>query len=385
MSGAKILCLLPSMVDTRVARRIDMLKRGGFEVEAAAFERHQRTGRAPDCPIRRLGRIPPRRYWSRIPRLLRAAAPVREAIRRNDIVFAFSPDLAGLALVAGAGLNRPMALEVADIYGVQVAPGWPGRAVRWLERRAVRHCRLLSLTSEGYRAYYRDWLGADAPIIIMENKLDPEFVRSVNGPGNGAASHSPDGDKAADDAPAAGGPLRIGWFGRLRDEWTLQVLDELTRAAPARFAAVLSGTVSPYVKNFDRRVADNPGLVYRGPFDRYPDSLPELYGGVDLVMNCYPPEIPSGWAQHNRYYEACLFGRPLIARAGCYDAAEVRRRDVGMVIDAARPAEAAAVIAAVSPDDLARWRRNAAALAPQVYAAIEEPDVLLKALSELAQ
>lgn len=380
MSGVKILCLLPSMVDTRVARRIDMLKRGGFEVEAAAFERHQRTGRAPDCPIRRLGRIPPRRYWSRIPRLLRAAPQVRQAIRRNDVVFAFSPDLAGLGLVAGAGLNRPMALEVADIYGVQVASGWPGRAVRWLERRAVRHCRLLSLTSEGYRAYYREWLGAEAPIIIMENKLDPEFVRSVNGSGNGNANHSPDSD-----APAAGRPLRIGWFGRLRDEWTLQVLDELTRAAPARFAAVLSGTVSPYVKNFAQRVEANPGLVYRGPFDRYPEALPELYGGVDLVMNCYPPEIPSGWAQHNRYYEACLFGRPLIARAGCYDAAEVRRRDVGMVIDAARPAEAAAVIAAVTPDDLARWRRNAASLAPQVYAAIEEPDVLIKALSELAQ
>ena len=380
MSGVKVLCLLPSMVDTRVARRIDMLKRGGFEVEAAAFERHQRTGRAPDCPIRRLGRIPPRRYWSRIPRLLRAAAPVRQAIRRNDIVFAFSPDLAGLGLVAGAGLNRPMALEVADIYGVQVAPGWPGRAVRWLERRAVRHCRLLSLTSEGYRAYYREWLGAEAPIIIMENKLDPEFVRSVNVPGNGNTNHSPDAD-----APPAGRPLRIGWFGRLRDEWTLQVLDELTRAAPARFAAVLSGAASPYVKNFAQRIADNPGLIYRGPFKSYPESLPELYGGVDLVMNCYPPEIPSGWAQHNRYYEACLFGRPLIARAGCYDAAEVRRRDVGMVIDAARPAEAAAVIAAVSPDDLARWRRNAASLAPQVYAAIEEPDVLIKALSELAQ
>lgn len=380
MSGVKILCLLPSMVDTRVARRIDMLKRGGFEVEAAAFERHQRTGRAPDCPIRRLGRIPPRRYWSRIPRLLWAAPQVREAIRRNDVVFAFSPDLAGLGLVAGAGLNRPMALEVADIYGVQVAPGWPGRAVRWLERRAVRHCRLLSLTSEGYRAYYREWLGADAPIIIMENKLDPEFVRSVNGLGNGNANHSPDAD-----APPAGRPLRIGWFGRLRDEWTLQVLDELTRAAPARFAAVLSGAASPYVKNFAQRIADNPGLIYRGPFKSYPESLPELYGGVDLVMNCYPPEIPSGWAQHNRYYEACLFGRPLIARAGCYDAAEVRRRDVGMVIDAARPAEAAAAIAAVSPDDLARWRRNAANLAPQVYAAIEEPDVLIKALSELAQ
>lgn len=370
----KILCLLPSMVDTRIARRIDMLQRGGFAVEAAAFERHQRTGRRPQCPVDRLGRIPPRRYWSRIPRLLRAAPKVRAAIRRNDVVFAFSPDLACLSLIAGAGLKRPLALEVADIYDLQVSEGWGGAAVRALERYAVRRCGLLSLTSEGYRAYYRDWLGADAPIIIMENKLDPEFVQSLNG----SVRPAPEGE------PLAERPLRIGWFGRLRDEWTLQVLDRLTRAAPGRFAAVLSGAPSPYIKDFSQRIADNPGLEYRGAFRDYPDDLPELYGGVDMVMGCYPPEIPSGWAQHNRYYEACLFRRPLIARAGCYDADEVRRRGVGLVIDADCPAAAAAAIASVSPGDIARWRGNAEALPAQVYASIEEPDVLVNALSEIA-
>lgn len=379
MSGketVKILCLLPSMVDTRIARRVDMLKRGGFAVEAAGFERHQHTGRRPQCPVDRLGAIPPRRYWSRIPRLLRAAPKVREAIRRNDVVFAFSPDLACLGLVAGAGLNRPMALEVADIYNVQVSGGWDGWAVRELEKYAVRRCGLISLTSEGYRAYYRDWLGADVPIIIMENKLDPEFVQSLNG----SVRPAPEGE------PLAERPLRIGWFGRLRDEWTLQVLDQLTRGAPGRFEAVLSGAPSPYIKkDLSRRVADNPGLEYRGAFRRYPEDLPELYGGVDMVMGCYPPEIPSGWAQHNRYYEACLFRRPLIARAGCYDADEVRRRGVGLVIDAARPADAAAAIASVSPTDIVRWRSNAAALPAQVYASIEEPDLLVEALSELTR
>ena len=331
-------------------------------------------GGRPQCPVDRLGRIPPRRYWSRIPRLLRAAPKVRAAIRRNDVVFAFSPDLACLSLIAGAGLKRPLALEVADIYDLQVSEGWGGAAVRALERYAVRRCGLLSLTSEGYRAYYRDWLGADAPIIIMENKLDPEFVQSLNG----SVRPAPEGE------PLAERPLRIGWFGRLRDEWTLQVLDRLTRAAPGRFAAVLSGAPSPYIKDFTQRIADNPGLEYRGAFRDYPDDLPELYGGVDMVMGCYPPEIPSGWAQHNRYYEACLFRRPLIARAGCYDADEVRRRGVGLVIDADCPAAAAAAIASVSPGDIARWRGNAEALPAQVYASIEEPDVLVNALSEIA-
>ena len=266
-------------------------------------------------------------------------------------------------------------------------PGWDGRAVRALEKFTVRRCRLLSLTSEGYRAYYRDWLGAaDTPIIIMENKLDPEFVQSLTAepPDIESSPNHPPLICDADNPPPNGPPLRIGWFGRLRDDWTLEVLDQLTRADPARFTAVLSGTVSPYVKDFGQRVADNPGLEYRGPFDRYPEALPEHYGGVDLVMNCYPPEIPSGWAQHNRYYEACLFRRPLIARAGCYDAGEVRKRDVGMVLDADCPIDAAAAIAAVSPADLARWRRNAAALSPQVYASIEEPDVLVQALAGIA-
>ena len=195
---------------------------------------------------------------------------------------------------------------------------------------------------------------------------------------NGSVRPAPEGE------PLAERPLRIGWFGRLRDEWTLQVLDRLTRAAPGRFAAVLSGAPSPYIKDFTQRIADNPGLEYRGAFRDYPDDLPELYGGVDMVMGCYPPEIPSGWAQHNRYYEACLFRRPLIARAGCYDADEVRRRGVGLVIDADCPAAAAAAIASVSPGDIARWRGNAEALPAQVYASIEEPDVLVNALSEIA-
>lgn len=370
----KVLCLLPAMSDARIARRIDMLKRGGFEVRAAAFERHQAFGRTPDCPLTRLGKLPPRRYLSRPARLLLAARRVRAAMREQDIVYAFNPDLALLAIVAGAGMKRPLALDVADIKAVQVARGWLGGAVRAVERRAVRGCRLLTLTTEGYRAYYRDWLGSDAPIVVIENKLDPEFVRST-------LARPPAVPEAG---LAAGGPLRIGWFGRLRDEWTLRVLERLTERCDGRFRAVLAGTPSPFLKGFSSRVAGNPQLDYRGGY-RHPQDLPALYGAVDVAMACYPPEIPHGWSQSNRYYEACLFGTPLVVRNGCADAKRVRERDVGLIIEAHGTQAAAAALAGISPEELSRWRGNAAALPVGLYSAVDEPEVLAKHLGALAE
>ena len=360
----KILCIFSTLTDTRIARRIDMLNRGGFEVEAVAFERHQLAGRLPDCPIERLGRIPPRRYAARIGKLLAAAHKVRRAIRRNDIVYAFNSDLAFLTTISRVGLNRPLVLEVADIKEVQVAGGWSGRAVRALEKLAVDRCSFLVLTTGGYLSYYRRWLGTKTPSIVIENKLDPEFAKSIPGP-----AVDPPTDRC----------LRIGWFGRLRDEWTMRVLEELTKLDPHKFTAVLAGTPSPFLEGFSARVSNSPNVEYRGGYS-YPEDLPALYNSVDLVMACYPPEMPHGWSQSNRYYEACLFRKPLIVRTGCSDAAGVRRHDIGMVIDAVAIEEAAAAINEVSPDDWIRWRDNAAALPPHVYLSIDEANVLAKAL-----
>ena len=370
----KVLCLLPAMSDARIARRIDMLKRAGFEVRAAGFERHHAFGRQPDCPLVRLGKLPPKRYLSRLARLLWAAPRVRAAMQESDIVYAFNPDLALLAVVAGAGRNRPLALDVADIKAVQVAKGWLGGAVRAVEKRAVRGCRLLTLTTEGYRGYYRDWLGSDVRIVVLENKLDPEFVQST-------LAHPP---AAPEKGLVAGGPLRIGWFGRLRDEWTLRVLERLTERCGGGFAAVLAGTPSPFLKGFSGRVAGNAHLDYRGGY-RHPEDLPELYGSVDVAMACYPPEIPHGWSQSNRFYEACLFRTPLVVRAGCADAQPVRERDVGLVIDAKGAEAAAAAVAGISREDLYRWRRNAAALPVALFSAADEPEVLRGHLGDIAE
>lgn len=354
--AVRVLCIAPILTAPRIAKRVAMLQEAGFDVRMAGFERPQYLGRRPDCPTLSLGEMPDGRYASRALRIAWAAPKARAAIRESDLVYAFNSDSALLALIAGTGLRRPLVMETSDLMPPQVAGGLRGRAARTLDRRIARSCKLLTLTSHGYAAYFRDRLRAEAPRLVIENKAEARFAESVR-----ARPPRPE-----DGAPFAGRPLRIGWFGALRDEWSLQVLDALTRAAPERFSALLAGTPIG-LERFEERMAANPNIAYRGSYD-HPHGLPALYDDVDLVMACRSPEPPDGLSQTNRYYDACLFRKPLIVRAGSEDGGNVRRRDIGLTLTASGVEEAAAEIRNASDADWERWRRNIAALPPEVYA-----------------
>lgn len=358
----KILFLNNSADATNQAKRVDLFRRGGFDVEAAAFERAYNLGfgRLPDCPLTRLGRIPAGRYVFRLLKVMLALRPVRAAVRRNHLVYAHSPEMGLLAVLAGAGLGRRIVLDIADIVELQVSPGWTGRVGRRLEKWMLKRCGLLVLTSEGYRAYYRERLGSAVPIMVVENKLEP-----------GGRTPPPP-------PPPSGRPLRVGWFGRLRDEWTVSVLEALGRR-PENPVIVVAGTPMPNLADFERRVAGNPRFDCRGGYD-YPDDLPGLYGEVDVALNTYPPEAPSSWARANRFYESCLFRRPQIVRAGTMDGDSVARLGIGLVLDARDPDGAAAAIARISARDLARWQAALAAVPPSVYTFSGEADRLLEAV-----
>ncbi len=359
----RVLCIASILTSPHIAKRVAMLQQAGFEASLAGFERPQYLGRPPDCPVRSLGAMTDGRYVSRALRIARAAPQARAAIRGSDLIYAFNSDSALLALIAGAGLRRPLAMETSDLMPPQVADGMRGSAARLIDRRIARACKLLTLTSHGYAAYFRDRLRVETPRLVIENKAEAWFVESVR-----ARPPRPE-----DAAPFAGRPLRIGWFGALRDEWSLQVLDALTRAAPERFSAVLAGTPIG-LDRFTERTAANPNLVYRGPYD-HPRGLPALYDEVDLVMACRSPEPPDGLSQTNRYYDACLFRKPLIARAGSEDGENVRERSIGLALTASGVEEAAAEIRGAADADWERWRRNIAALPRETY--VDEGDAAM--------
>ena len=360
----RVLCLLPRMNDSRIARRIDMLGKAGFSIEALAFEREQDLGRRPDCFLSSLGSVRHGRYLSRMPGLIRAIPKVRRAIRRADIVYAFNADMALLALLGGARLGRPVVQETADIRNVQVSRGIAGILARTLERQVVERCSLLVLTAEGYREFYRDWVGFRRDCLVIENKVDAGFAASVK---NGRQGSAAGRDKK----------IRIGWFGMLRDEWSWNVLRFAIESWPDDYVAVLAGVGS--LRRFERRVVEHPGVEYLGEYEN-PADLCRIYDSIDLVMACYPSHIPHSWSRSNRYYEACLFRKPLIVRSGCADAEHVARRDIGLVLGSVRVEAAARELHLASDSDISRWQHNIGRIPLSDYAATEEADILRDAI-----
>lgn len=371
----RILCILPSLADAHNAVRVGMLQRSGFAVEAVGFERYGAAARTLDCRVEALGRVEHRRYLRRGLRLLRCLRRVRNAIKRNHLVYVFGADLPLLALLAGAGLQVPVIIEIADVRGLQVAGSLRGRLFRALDRRAVDAGALLIVTSPHYLAYYRGWLRTATPAIVVENKVERSFAAAVTAARPAAAPARRAG---------SGRPLRIGYFGILKDEWSLALIEALARAAPAQFSFLLAGIPGRFVDSFEQRVGRIANLEYRGEY-RHPDDLPALFGASDLILACYRPEAPYGWSRSNRYYDACLFRTPLIVRAGTGDAEAVRRHDLGFVIAAAGAAAAAAELRGVTASDLERWRANLRRLPAAEYVHGERgPGELRQALTALA-
>lgn len=362
--------MVPALEHAHYSRRAAMLRAAGFEVSVVGFERAGRPGGRLDGPVESLGPLARGRYLRRLPLLAASVGRVRAALRRSDLAYAFGPDLGALARLAALGTGKPVVLEIPDLSPRQTASGPLGRIVRSLDRALVERCRVLVLTSADYENYYGARLRARTPRLVIENKVDPEIAAAFE------AARPPEPPE-----PRSARPWRLGWFGLLRDEWSLRLLESLARLAPGRFEFSLAGAFAPVVPDFAERASRVPNLLYHGPFRR--ERAPALFAGVDLTLSCYPPGPPHWrWSRSNRYYLACLCRTPLVVRAGTADAAETERRDLGLSLSESAPEEAAAaLLRQLTRNDLFRWRTNMARLPRPHYVAIDEPTRLRRALA----
>ena len=377
-----ILSVLPVLGHPRDSKRITMLQQAGFAVAAVAFERDHHTGRLPDCPVERLGKIAHGRYFQRVFSLVTALPAMRRAIRRNHLVYASGPDMAMIALIAGLGLGKPVILEIGDIRRIQVASGLTGYLTRLLDLYVVNASRLLVATAQGFvDGYYREWLHTKTPALVLENKLEASTTES-------------DHIKISalmEDKPLVDRPLRIGYFGVLRCGWSLQVLEALALSMPSEVVIVMAGYLMSLV-DLPERVARISNIEFRGEF-RSPQDLPSLYGNVDLIWGCYPsPEDRDPnwhWAQlicrSNRFYESCYFQKPIISLVGSGDGIEVERYKIGMIIHDQSIEKVVDVLSGISPDDLARWQENLSKLPRKVYVYTTEADELKGALEGIVK
>lgn len=382
LDNLRILSVLPVLGQPRHSKRIAMLKQADFVVEAVAFERDYHSGRLPDCPVEHLSKIAHGRYLQRIFKIVTAFPVMRRAIRRNHIVYAFGPDMALAAIIANLGLGRPVVLEVGDIQSWQVTSRMKGYLTRLLDRCVVNSSRLLVATAPGFvDGYYREWLHTKTPALVLENKLEGSMAEADRVKNAILLKGIPKVDR----------PLRIGYFGLLRCDWSWQVLEALALSMPAELEIVVAGYPMKPV-NLSERAKKLSNVEFRGEF-RSPQDLPALYGSVDLVWACYPsPETQDSnwrWAQmicrSNRFYESCFFKKPIISVLGSGDANEVERYGIGIIISDQRIEAVVNKLSGITSDDISRCQENLTKLPRKIYMYTTEIDELKSTLRGIAR
>lgn len=379
IDSLQILSVLPILGQPRDSKRIAMLQEAGFTVEAVAFERDYHTGRMPDCKVELLGKIAHGHYLERILRMVTALPAIRRAMKRNHIAYASGADMAFMALVAGLGLGKPVVVEIGDIREVQVASGLKGRIVRRIDKYFVNACSLLVATAPGFiDTYYHQWLKASVPAMVIENKLESSFaeetiLKEITKPLKGR--------------PLIDRPLRIGYFGVLRCEWSWQVLEALAIARPQDVEIVLAGYPMKPI-DLPERSEKLSNVEFLGRF-RSPHDLATLYGKVDLVWGCYPYPDPGDWnwrwARTNRFYESCFFQKPIISLARSGDAIEVERYNIGPIIKDQDVQKVVDTLCSVKCCDLESWKENMSTLPRKVYVYTTETEELKRALEAIAR
>ncbi len=237
-----------------------------------------------------------------------------------------------------------------------LAPGLPGRLMRALERRLLRSCGALLVSSPAFVEHHFRRQAPLPPVLLLENK--------VLG-GEAPADPTP--------APPDGPPWRIGWFGVIRCRRSLALLAALARELPGRVEVVIRGRPArDAVPEFDQVVADTPGLSFAGPYDRATD-LPALYGDVHFAwaVDFFEAGANSDWLLPNRLYEGPLHGAVPLAMAEVETGRWLARHGCGVLLrDPA--ADLRALFATLDAPAYARLRRAVAAL-PRA-ALVEPPD-----------
>lgn len=321
----KLLFCLQLLGHPRDSKRISMLQSFGYDVNGIGFERAYHNGRLPSCPVTILGKISNRDYLRRFFIFLFSIARIRRFASDYDLIYCSGQDMSYLAFISCLGLNIPLVAEVGDLTPLQTSSHIISRIFRFVDSLFCSQLSLLVVISEGFRdIYYKTWLKCDVPVIVLENKiLESDFTTLSD-------SNSSFPKPLRVDSSV----IRIGYFGLLRDNWSINVLYQLATQYPLKYQIYLAGL--PQL-NFDllSRIDSCPNMQYLGQY-KSPADLPLLYSSVDIVWACYPPiDIDNWnlrWGRPNRFYESCFFGIPCFARDGCLFAGDVSKFSLGYVI-----------------------------------------------------
>ena len=251
-------------------------------------------------------------------------------VAEADVVVARSLEMLLVAVLVRRrhGRGIPVVYECLDIHRLMTRTDAVGKGMRWLERRLLRSCALLVVSSprfiDAYFQRYHPRLGRWA---LLENKLLGSELATPTASWSGAAARC--------QAVPAGTPWRIGWFGVIRCRRSLELLAALVRGANGAVEVEIRGLPArDVVPEFDAVVAATEGLSFGGAYDRAID-LPALYGRVHFTwaIDFYEDGLNSDWLLPNRLYEGSVFGSVPLALRQVETGRWLARHGCGLLLD----------------------------------------------------
>ena len=308
-SVEKVFYLAHDLNDSAIWRRVKQLRRGGADVKLAGFRRGRSIlascTNSDDCLELGLtdnGR-PGRRISSVVAASLRMQAWSYHA-QDCDIIIARGIEMLALGTFLQASFcrNALLVYECLDIHRLMVSSHIAGRSLRVVERLLLRRCSSLIISSPAFlRHYFEIYHHRVPPVLLWENRMLEDEA--------GRLSYQP--------RVSSGRPWKIGWFGIIRCERSLRVLQSLCAALPGVVEVQIKGRPTQDLESkIAAATASTPGLSFGGSYDRARD-LPILYGSVHFTwaIDYFEEGANSEWLLPNRLYEGAGHGAvPLALR-----------------------------------------------------------------------
>lgn len=349
----------PDARDAAIKRRIQSMLHVGFRVRAYMMRRQEDMEHGWDnvdlgfvrhvAFVRRLGAIA---------RAVVISLRDRAELRQADVWIARNLDLLVVAFLVRKFLSvrAPLVYECLDIHRLMTRTDWVGRVVRHAERRMLKDCADVIVSSPGFvREYFASYYGEGLHATIIENRM----------PTGGIADPRP----SELDFQAGNRPWVLGWYGVLRCQRSLDLMCALARGLPDRIRVRLHGFTKPEdLPRFEEQISGLNNLVFKGRY-RYPDDLPAIYGGVDLVWagDFHDALFNSRWLLPNRLYEGGYFGVVPIAPKNSETGRWIYEKDVGFVVDEPIEQTLPKLLSELTAQAIAKKRKNLLATPIDVF------------------
>lgn len=316
-----ILYLTHDLSDTTTEKRARMLRAGGANVTLAGFSRSTPPAIIAGCPVVCFGKTSNGRFLARAFSVIRTIATLRRyraLFQQADLVIARNLESLAIAARGQRYRHTPLVYEVLDIHRLLLRKDALGQFLRRLEGRLSKRVSLVLTSSPAYiREYFEKRSHMQAPCLLLENKV---FLGDGMVPQ--PTTHRPPGP-----------PWRIGWFGIIRCQKSLDILCDALRAHPGLFELIIRGKPDRMqFRDFDAQVKDVAGLHFMGAYTQA--DLPPMYGEVHFswAIDMFEEGLNSQWLLPNRIYEGGLYGAVPLTASGVETSNLTARLGIGYTL-----------------------------------------------------